>query len=210
MKPLLFALFLVAPALSQIEATAPATGILIAPLILYRGQLLAAGLPRAEAVRILGPVKTIVKPRQTSSSQLVADLETAATILYRLNEATIMRSIRLGQPRPEIDDRATQLGPAIVALIAPRCGLCWLEMLELPLEKGEALRVILLGPARDQLQVAAILLDKSKGQYADLAKPWSGRREAYLGPTAYRITQEPGVFKVEKLDPATGVKENAQ
>lgn len=198
MKLLLAVVLLASAAAAQIEATDPGTGILIAGRVLYRGQLVAAGMPRADAVRTLGQAKTIMKPRATSSAKLLAESAAAFGAVQHVEMQARMRAVRDGQPIPEPDETYQHIGPAWEQLVVARCGACWTELLAVPLGKGETLRLILIGPTRDQLAVAAVLLDKARNGVK------TGRLIIYQGDHAVRLTQDPGVFKVEELDLGTG------
>lgn len=205
MKTALWFFLLTCPITAQIEATDPGTGLLMTAKIRYAGQLLEPGVPRADALRILGQVRTTEKLRQISSIKLAADLRRATTILYELNESAIMRNKRRGLARPVTDERANFIGPSFEKLIVAACGVCWLEVVEKQLGKREALRVVFLGPTRDQLAVAAVILDKTRNQVAaELEKPWTGTRLLLLGDRAVRLTQSAGQFTDEDIDLDTG------
>jgi hypothetical protein len=201
--PLLAAGF---PLAAQIEATDPGTGILVTDSVLYSGRRIAAGTERAEAIRALGGnVRVAQKARQTSAIALTAEFGRAVHAVHSVDMSLQMRAIRTGSPIPSPDESVEQVGAAITRLIVPRCGACWIEMVELALGKGETLRVVLQGPSRDALSVSAIVLDKSRNELRrDLYKPWTGRRYVYLADQASRITQEPGRLQVDQIDPSTG------
>jgi hypothetical protein len=187
--------------LSQIEATDPGTGLLMTDRILYKGASVAAGMDRAAALRQLGPMKVIMKPRHVSAAWLLHDLETATSIARHVDMEIAMRSVRTGQPIPKPDETFERLGPAWTRLVAAPCGgVCSIELLEMPLDKGEKLRLVLVNGA-----VAAVTLDKSHNAYRrDLYKPWTGRRIVYQGDAAVLVTQAAGSLQVADLDLATG------
>lgn len=199
-------LFAASPAIAQIEATDPGTGILVTDAILYSGRRIAAGTERAEAIRALGgKVHVSEKARQTSSIKLTADFGHAADVMRAVDMSLQMEAVRAGTPIPSPDESVSRVGTAVLKLLVPKCGACWLEMDEFALGKGETLRMVLLGPTREDLAVAAIVLDKSRNDLRrDLYKPWTGRRYVYLADHASRITQEPGRLAVESIDPSTG------
>lgn len=158
-----------------------------------------------------------------------AQLEATAPGMGRLFADVLLyqgKRIAAGMPRDEVAETlgkvrvlgkaertsstklAAHLGllvPAIADRITLKCGVCWMEIIEKTLGKNEALRVVLMGPERDQLRVACLILDKTANSYArDMDGVWEGSRDVYLGESAVRLKQDRNGISVEPLDLGTG------
>ena len=190
---------------AQIEVTQPGTGVLVSDVLLIGGKRLAAGMAKEPLLEALGAgAKGLGKPKQTSSLILIRELSQVIDLQYRSNAAEAGRRFWAGLPF-QFNDSLEHVSTALTDMIVPKCGACWVQLVEKKLASREFLRAILIGPSGDSLTVAGFLLDKRGNAYSDIFdKPWSGVRDVYLVDKVKRLRQEPGVTAAEDLDLRTG------